>query len=145
MNAIMFSSALKQSVWMYIKNRTAKQKRSKRSPYQMLYRASKRETMPYNPHFLSAGFGRILKKNNPVAFFLSRFKTLLCLGAVLYGSARKIHHCTSRSLLRKYSQSCLRPYYLGTAKRIRFGYSESFFRLLILLFRVNFNSVFAYL
>lgn len=25
------------------------------------------------------------------------------------------------------------------------GYSESFFRLLILLFRVNFNSVFAYL
>lgn len=114
----------------------------------MLYRASKRETVPYNPHFLSAGFGRILKRNNPVAFSLSRFKTLLCLGAVLYGSVRKIHHCTSRSLLRKYSQSCLRPYYLGTAKRIRFGYSESFFRLLILLFRVNFrvnfSSIFAY-
>lgn len=91
-------------------------KGSKRSPYQMLYRASKRKTVPYNPHFLSADFGRILKRNSPVAFSLSRFKTLLCLGAVLYGSARKIHHCTSRSLLRKYSQSCLRPYYLGTGK-----------------------------
>ena len=109
----------------------------------MLYRRLRGKTVPYNPHSLSLGFGRILKRNNSVAFFLSWFKTLSCPRAVWYGSARKIHVCTSRSFFREYSQNCLRPYYLGTAKRIRFGYSESFFRLLILLFRVNFSSVFA--
>ena len=110
----------------------------------MLYRHLRGKTVPYNPHSLSAGFGLIPKRNNLPLFSLSRFKTLSCPRAVWYGSARKIHHCTSRSFFREYSQSCLRPYYLGTAKRIRFGYSESFFRLLILLFRVNFSSVFAY-
>ena len=127
MNAIMFSSALKQSAWMYIKNRTAKQKKEVKGRLIKCFTGRLRgKTVPYNPHFLSAGFGRILIRNSPVAFSLSRFKTLLCLGAVLYGSARKIHHCTNQSFFRKYSQSCLRPYYLGTAKRIRFGYSESF-------------------